>query len=54
MCPLDEGVRSDQVRLADTQFLFDEWRDPRLTGVESIQRTLDGASHHNLPISKAG
>ncbi len=41
-------------RFAGAQFLFDEWRDPRLTGLELFQRALDWASLYQLPISKIG
>lgn len=51
--PVDTAKNPSQ-RLAGAQFLFDDWRDPRLTGLELFQRTLDWASHYHLPISKAG
>ncbi len=40
-------------RFAGARFLFDDWRDPALSGLELFQRTLDWAAHHKLPISKA-
>jgi hypothetical protein len=39
--------------LPGARFLFDEWRDPTLTGLELFQRTIDWASHYDLPISTA-
>lgn len=39
-------------RFAGARFLFDEWRDPGLNGLELFQRTLDWASLYDLPISK--
>ncbi|MDX0234380.1 hypothetical protein GOC14_28315 [Sinorhizobium meliloti] len=39
-------------RFAGARFLFDEWRDPGLSGLELFQRTLDWASLYDLPISK--
>lgn len=51
--PVDTAKNPSQ-RLAGAQFLFDEWCDPSLTGLELFQRTLDWASHYNLPISTAG
>lgn len=46
--------KSPDQRFAGVQFLFDDWRDPGLTGLELFQRTLDWATHYDLPISKIG
>ncbi|RWM10115.1 hypothetical protein [Mesorhizobium sp.] len=40
-------------RFAGAQFLFDEWRDEKLSGLELFQRAFDWASHYGLPISAA-
>lgn len=50
--PVDTAKNLSQ-RFAGARFLFDEWRDPTLTGLELFQRTLDWASHYDLPISTA-
>lgn len=50
--PVDTKQKPSQ-RFAGAQFLFDDWRDPKLSGLELFQRTLDWASHHKLPISTA-
>ncbi|MBZ5763837.1 hypothetical protein LAV84_30760 [Rhizobium sp. VS19-DR104.2] len=41
-------------RFAGAKFLFDEWRDPNLTGLELFQRSLDWAALYDLAISKIG
>lgn len=46
--------RNPPQRFVGAQFLFDEWRDPNLTGLELFQRSLDWASLYELPISKIG
>lgn len=51
--PVDTTKALSQ-RFAGAQFLFDDWRDPSLTGLELFQRTLDWASHHKLPIATTG
>ena len=53
-CVPVDTTKTPSQRLAGAQFLFDEWRDPILTGLELFQRTLDWASLYDLPISKAG
>ncbi len=46
--------RNPPQRFAGAQFLFDDWRDPNLTGLELFQRSLDWASLYDLPISRIG
>jgi hypothetical protein len=50
--PIDTAPNPRQ-RFAGARYLFDEWRDQSLTGLELFQRTLDWASLYDLPISKA-
>ncbi|MBP2237675.1 hypothetical protein J2Z31_004198 [Sinorhizobium kostiense] len=49
--PLDTNPEPSR-RFAGARYLFDEWRDPNLTGLELFQRTLDWASLYDLPISR--
>ncbi|MBD9538958.1 hypothetical protein IB276_05820 [Ensifer sp. ENS04] len=50
--PIDTKLKPHR-RFAGARFLFDEWRDPRLSGLELFKRTLDWSAHYKLPISKA-
>jgi hypothetical protein len=51
LCPKDVK-RQNRLRFTGARYLFEEWRDPSLSGLELYQRTLDWAKIHDLPIAR--